>query len=94
VFLHVTNAKYLHNYLVDVTFNNGESGVADLEPALRGPVFEPLKNLAVFAQLRVDPELETIAWSNGADLAPEFIYFQAFRHEPALQSQFREWGYI
>jgi hypothetical protein len=37
-------------------------------------VFEALADPAYFAQVRVDPELGTIAWPNGADLAPEPLY--------------------
>lgn len=94
MFLHVTEAKHLHDYVVDVTFNNGRKGHADLSGALKGPIFEPLKNIEKFSKLRVDAELETIVWDNGADIAPEFIYFQAFKNEPALEHQFRAWGYI
>jgi hypothetical protein len=37
-------------------------------------MFEPLANPEVFNQARVDPELETVVWPKGADLAPEFLY--------------------
>jgi uncharacterized protein YeaC (DUF1315 family) len=37
-------------------------------------MFEPLKKPEVFQQVKVDPELETVVWPNGADLAPEFLY--------------------
>ncbi len=94
MFLHVENAKYLRNYEVEIRFSDGRTGVADLEETLTGPMFEPLKDKTLFASLKVDEDLETIAWSNGADLAPEYIYFRAFKDDPALQSQFREWGYI
>ena len=94
MFLHVTNAKYIKDYKIEVSFNDGRQGVADLTPALTGPLFEPLKNKEKFADMRVDKELDTIVWPNGADLAPEYIYFQAFRYEPELQSQFKQWGYI
>jgi hypothetical protein len=77
-----------------VTFNNGQKGIADLSEALHGPVFEPLKNQAMFSSFSVDNELETLVWPNGADLAPEYIFFQAFKHAPDLQEQFRKWGYI
>lgn len=92
--LHVTKAKYIGDYKVEVTFNDGRKGVADLQDALSGPVFKPLRDKSLFSQLKVDEELETISWPNGADLAPEYIYFKAFRKEPELRDKFRKWGYI
>jgi len=94
MFLHIRDAKHIGEYKVEVTFNNGRKGVADLSCALNGPLFEPLKDKNIFAQIRVDEELETITWPNGADFAPEYIYFQAFKNEPELQEKFKEWGYI
>jgi hypothetical protein len=94
MFLHVTSAKYIEDYKVEVSFNNGRKGVADLSDALRGPIFEPMREKAIFTQLRVDEELETICWPNGADLAPEYIYFKAFEDDSDLQAQFKKWGYI
>lgn len=94
MFLHIIEARYLEGYKVAVSFNDGRKGIADLLAALKGPVFEPLRDLPAFSQLRVDEELETIVWPNGADLAPEYVYFQAFKSSPDLQAQFRKWGYI
>ena len=94
MFLHITNARYLEDYKVEVSFNNGRKGIADLAEALKGSMVEPLKNKSLFSCLVVDKELDTIVWPNGADLAPEYIYFQAFKKEPELQSQFKQWGYI
>jgi hypothetical protein len=92
--LHLTEAKYLEGYQIEVTFNNGRHGVVDLSDALNGPVFEPLKNLSLFSKLKVDEELETIVWPNGADLAPEFLYFMAFKNHIEFQEQFKKWGYL
>ncbi len=94
MFLHITKAHYIDEFKVDVHFNNGKRGTADLTEALHGAIFEPLKEKSLFAQLKVDPELETIVWPNGADLAPEYVYFQAFKHDFELQEQFKKWGYI
>ncbi len=94
MFLHVTEAKYAGDYRIEVLFNNGRRGVADLSNALEGPVFAPLKNIAEFRKFKVDEEIETVIWPNGADLAPEYIYFQAFKNDPTLQAQFKQWGYI
>ena len=91
--LHVTSAKYLHDYQIEVSFNDGRKGITDLSKTLHGTMFAPLQDRAMFRNFRVDPELETIAWPNGADLAPEYLYFLAFQHDQQLQQTFREWGY-
>jgi hypothetical protein len=36
MFLHITNARYLEDYKVEVSFNNGRKGIADLADALKG----------------------------------------------------------
>tara|TARA_B100000959_G_scaffold270349_1_gene317082 strand:- start:1708 stop:1953 length:246 start_codon:yes stop_codon:yes gene_type:complete len=72
--LHVKEAKYLHDYVIWLKFNDGAIGELDLKDELFGEVFEPLKDLEKFKAFKVDPELETIVWDNGADMAPEFLY--------------------
>jgi hypothetical protein len=72
--LHVKEAKYLHDYVIWLRFNDGAEGEIDLERELEGEMFAPLKDRSAFQQFSVDPELETITWANGADLAPEFLY--------------------
>ena len=71
--LEVTDVKHLHDYTLWLRFNNGNEGVVELSEELVGPVFEPLKEIELFKQVRVDPLLRTIVWSNHADLAPEFL---------------------
>jgi len=73
MFLHVKKAKYLHDYVIRVEFNDGIEGEVDLEGELTGEIFRPLKNRQLFRSFKVDPILETIVWENGADLAPEFL---------------------
>ena len=94
MFLHVINAKPLDGYRVEVCFDDGREGIADLTEAIEGPMFRRLRDPEVFRKFRVDEELQTIVWPNGADLAPEYIYYQAFREDPELQATFRKWGYI
>lgn len=95
MFLHVTKAKYLKDYQIEVWFNNGRVGIADLTALVqKGKVFAPLQEVAFFAQLQVDEELNTVVWPNGADVAPEYIYFQAFKNEPELKNLFERWGYL
>lgn len=74
MFLHVKEAKYLHDYVIWLRFNDGAEGEIDLASELDGEVFGPLRDRKTFRRFRVDPELETVVWENGADLAPEFLY--------------------
>ena len=72
--LHVIEAKYLRDYVVWVRFSDGIAGEVNLAEELEGEVFSPLKDPSLFKSLKVDPELGTIVWESGADLAPEFLY--------------------
>ena len=94
MFLHVTNVRPLDGYKVEVCFDDGREGIADLTEALNGPMFESLKDPEVFRKLRVDEELQTIVWPNGTDLAPEYIFYQVFRSDPGLRATFRKRGDI
>ena len=92
--VHLVDAKYVDGYRIEVSFNDGRKGIADLSDALQGPAFEILKDELEFQRFVVDEELDTLVWENGADLAPEYIYFQAFRHDQDLQERFKKWGYL
>jgi hypothetical protein len=74
MFLHVKEAKYLHDYVIWLRFNDRAEGEIDLERELEEEVFGSRKDREQFRRFRVDPELETVVWENGADLAPEFLY--------------------
>ncbi len=72
--LQVTNVKYLHDYQLWLRFNDDSEGIVDLAGELWGAVFEPLKDLTLFSQVKLDKELATISWPNGADFASEFLH--------------------
>ncbi|HRO61153.1 MAG TPA: DUF2442 domain-containing protein [Burkholderiaceae bacterium] len=57
--------------LLRVVFSDGMARDIDLSDALDGEVFEQLRDVELFSQARFDPELRTVVWPNGADLAPE-----------------------
>lgn len=68
----------VRNFEVEITFSDGTTEILDLAPLLAGLVFEPLRtNRSLFEALRVDEELGTIVWPNGADLCPDVLYMQA-----------------
>ena len=67
-------AEYLNGYRLRLTLEDGRVGELDLEDRLWGEVFKPLRDIAQFKSLRIDPELRTVVWPTGADLAPEYLY--------------------
>ncbi len=71
---HVLEARYVDGHTVWLRFRDGTSGEIDLAPALRGPVFEPLRDPVVFKDFAIHPEFHTLVWPNGADFAPEFLH--------------------
>ena len=77
--LHVTKAEYRGDYKIWLKFSDGAEGVADLEDALWGPVFAPIKSTEVFRNFELSPVFGTIVWENGADLAPEALYDRAMK---------------
>ncbi|MBI4311682.1 MAG: DUF2442 domain-containing protein [Chloroflexi bacterium] len=68
----VTRVTVLRPYVLLLEFADSTRGEVDLTNELWGEVFEPLKDPALFAQVRM--EGGTAAWPNGADFAPEFLY--------------------
>ncbi len=71
----VVQADYRGGYRIHVVFNDGVEGIVDFSDWLSGPVFEPLQERAYFARFFVDGG--TVAWPNGADIAPETLYERA-----------------
>jgi hypothetical protein len=72
--LNIQALEYRGAYRLWLRFNDGVEGEVDLQAQLQGPVFVPLRDPAAFAAARLDPELRTVTWPNGADLAPEFLH--------------------
>ena len=68
--LHIINTDYIGNYTLLCTFNNGERREVDLTPLLKLPAFEELNDMEKFQEFGV---LTTVFWSNGADIAPEWL---------------------
>jgi hypothetical protein len=70
----VTRVERLGEYRLRLTFSDGVVGDIDLAAELWGEMFEPLRDPIQFDRVRVDPELGTLMWPNGADLDPEGLH--------------------
>ena len=70
----VRDVKYMSDYKLQLKFEDGAVREVDLARHLDGEVFEPLRDPNRFRTVRVDNELDTIVWDNGADMSPDFLY--------------------
>lgn len=69
----VTRIQYQSGHAYLIEFDDGLRAVIDLSEYLdRGPVFAPLRDPDFFKRASIAGG--TIAWPNGADIAPETLY--------------------
>ncbi len=62
-------------YRLRLVFEDGLAGEVDIAKLVPFTgVFEPIRDPDVFGQARVDADLGTVVWPNGADLAPDVLY--------------------
>jgi hypothetical protein len=60
---------------LQISFEDGTEGVIDVASLVEFTgVFESLRDEEYFAQVRVDPDVGTVTWPNGADLDPDVLY--------------------
>ena len=74
----VSTVEIRDDYKLLLRFDDDTEGVVDIERLIgfKG-VFEPLRDPAFFKLVRVDRELGTICWPNGADICPDVLYAEA-----------------
>ena len=78
---YVVAATYLSGHKIEVAFSDGVVKGIDFALWLKGPVFEPLKDIEYFKGFILDGW--TVSWPNGADIAPETLYHWAGKRESA-----------
>jgi hypothetical protein len=70
----IRGVETLSDFRVRLSLTDGSTREIDLGPYLNGPVFEPVRSdPAFFRSVRVDEELGTIVWPNGADIDPDVL---------------------
>ncbi len=86
----VCDVSIVAPYTLRVAFDDGTEQVIDFRPVLAGELFAPLRDLSLFNQVRIDPEVHTLVWPNGGDFDPATLHDWP-QHAEALTARAREW---
>ena len=74
----VVSANYRGGYRIEVTFEDGASGIVDFSKYLsEGGVFEKFNDMEFFKNFRINDELGVLTWGDEVDIAPETLYAEA-----------------
>jgi hypothetical protein len=89
----VTRFEKVGPYTLQVWFDDESEQTIDFRPILAGELYSPLKDPEVFSQVRLDTEVHTLIWPNGADFDPATLH--DWPHlEGALIERARQWELI
>lgn len=70
----VTSFKILGGYKLRVEFDDETRQDIDFRPILKGELYGPLQDEALFNQVCIDSEVHTLVWPNGADFDPATLH--------------------
>ena len=73
----VTSVNATEGHRLIVGFDNGETRVFDVTPLLATGRFRELRSQDLFGKVKV--VFDTVAWDNGLDLDPEYVYAQSLK---------------
>jgi hypothetical protein len=86
----VSSFQKVAPFTLRVQFDDGTSQIIDFCPVLRGEIYGPLQELTLFDQVRIDPEIHTLVWPNGADFDPAILHNWP-ESGPALKALADQW---
>lgn len=86
----VTGFEVLAPYTLRVQFDDATAQLIDFHPVLLGEVYGPLSDLNGFNRVRLDPEVHTLIWPNGADFDPATLHDWGL-HANALGERASQW---
>src|SRR5437899_1672421 len=80
-------------YTLKVRFDDGTAQTIDFRPVLSGELYGPLDDVNLFNQVRIDPEVHTLVWPNGADFDPATLHDWPIQAQ-ALRERAQQWQTI
>jgi hypothetical protein len=89
----VVSFEIVAPYTLRVQFDDATEQTIDFYPVLAGELFRPLRDLYLFNQVQIDPEVHTVVWPNAADFDPATLHDWP-DHIEALKALAQQWELI
>ena len=70
----ITGFEITAPYTLRIKFDDDTEQTINFEPVLHGEIYSPLRDLSVFNQVKLDPEVRTLVWPNDADFDPADLH--------------------
>ena len=86
----VTKCEFVRDFVLHVTFDDCTEQTIDFRPVLGGRLLGPLRDHRLFSQVRIDPEVHTLVWPDGADFDPATLHNWP-DHVKEFADRTREW---
>ncbi len=77
-------------FTLRVRFDDNTEQTIDFRPILAGELYGPLRDVELFNQVRIDREIQTLVWPNGADFDPATLHDWP-EHEKSFRELARRW---
>lgn len=86
----VESVEVVAPFTLQLRFDDGMERRIDFSPILAGELYGPLRDVALFNRVRLDPEVHTVIWPNGADFDPATLHDWP-SHEAAFRELAQRW---
>jgi hypothetical protein len=77
----IINVKVLNDYKVELEYDNGRQGIADLSHLAGKGVFSLWNNYDAFRNVKIGSSGELV-WNDQVDLCPDSLYLKITNQEP------------
>jgi hypothetical protein len=86
----VRSFEIVADYTLRVGFEDHSEQTINFQAILAGELYGPLRDIKMFGQVRIDPEIYTLVWPNGADFDPATLHDWP-SHAQAFAKLARRW---
>ncbi len=78
-------------YTLRIEFDDSTRQTINFQPVLTGELYGSLRDLSLFNQVRIDPEVDTLVWPSGADFDPATLHDRP-EYEQDLVARDQQWA--